>query len=189
MLATARRLVPALALAAALAPAPVACSRHAEAQRQVVDATPARPAEPGPDDTEGLHAIDAHPADAADTAAPLRARGHRAGPPPRAAGGGGFTITGSIGKADAETVLHGARAKLDACYESAHGTNPALAGRVTFRLSIDNQGRVPMAEVVTSTLGGGEPEKCMVEALRDLQFPPSPTGGESTLSFPTTFGR
>ncbi|HXU64259.1 MAG TPA: hypothetical protein VN962_21310, partial [Polyangia bacterium] len=58
----------------------------------------------------------------------------------------------------------------------------------TFRLSIDGRGRVPLAEAVTSTLGGGDPELCMVEALRDLKFPASPSGGESTLTFPMTFG-
>jgi hypothetical protein len=181
-------LVPALALAAALSLALGACSRHAEAPPPVVDAAPDRPAQPGPHDAASPHPIDARPVDAApDTAGPPRPRGHRAEPPPRAAGG--FQIAGSIGRADAETVLHGARPQLDTCYEKAKGKNPALAGRVSFRLSIDNRGQVPMAEVVSSTLGGGEAEKCMVEALRDLQFPPSPTGGESTLSFPMTFGR
>jgi hypothetical protein len=86
-------------------------------------------------------------------------------------------------------VLHGARAKLNACYDREHAQNAALAGRVIFRLSIDNRGRVPLAEVLTSTLGGGDPELCMVEALRDLKFPPSSTGGESTLTFSMAFGR
>jgi hypothetical protein len=190
MLATARRLVPALALAAALSLALGACSRHAEAPAPVVDAAPGNPAQPGPGDAAAPHPSAARSADAApDTEGPPRARGHRAGPPPRAAGDGSFKIEGSIGRADAETVLHGARARLDACYEKARGKDPALAGRVSFRLSIDNRGNVPMAEVVASTLGGGDVEKCMAEALRELQFPPSSTGGESTLSFPMTFGR
>jgi len=60
---------------------------------------------------------------------------------------------------------------------------------VVFRLSVDGRGRVPLAEEVTSTLGGGDPELCMVEALRGLKFPPSATGADSTLTFPMAFGR
>lgn len=117
---------------------------------------------------------------------PPRSHGHRAA---RAPAGGGLKLSGSIIKADAETVLHGARSKLDACCDKAHAQNASLVGRVIFRLSIDNRGRVPLAEVLTSTLGSGDPELCMVEALRDLKFPPSSTGGESTLTFPMVFGR
>jgi hypothetical protein len=189
MLVTGRRLVPALALGAALSMAPGACSRHPEALLPA-DAAPERPARPAPKDAAIDRPIDA-PVDAPpDTAGPPRPHGHRSAPAPRApTAGGGFKIEGSITKADAETVLRGARGKLNACYQKERGNNPALPGRVTFRLSIDNRGRVPLAEVVTSTLGGGDPELCMVEALRDLKFPPSATGGESTLSFSMTFGR
>ena len=197
MLVTARRLIPAtLALLVALSIVPGACSRRTEAP-PAVDTAPARPPEPGPTPKDAAleQGIDARPGDARpgdgppDAAGPPRPQVHRPVAPPRAAGGGGFKLAGSLGKADAETVLRGARAQLNACYQKAQRKNPALAGRVTFRLSIDNRGGVPLAEVVTSTLGGGDPERCMVEALRDLQFPPSATGGESTLSFPMTFGR
>ena len=187
MLVTAGRLVPAtLALLVTLSILPGACSRHA-AVPPVIDAAPVRPLQPGPTPKDGAveEAIDAHP----DAAGAPRAQARRSEAPPRPTGGGGFKLAGSLGKADAETVLRGARAQLNACYGDARGKNRALAGQVTFRLSIDNRGRVPLAEVVSSTLGGGEPERCMVEALRELQFPPSATGGESTLSFPMTFGR
>ena len=86
-------------------------------------------------------------------------------------------------------MLRGARGQLVACFQKARAQAPDLQGRVTFRLSIDGRGRVPLAEVVTSTLGGGDPELCMVEALRDLKFPPSPSGAESTLTFPMTFAK
>jgi hypothetical protein len=169
-----------------------ACARRAEAP-VVVDAALERPSPPaaplGKDaavDAQPL-AVDAQP----DMAGPPRVHGHRAAPPARPAPGG-FKVEGSISKADAETVLHGARGKLNVCYEkerAKEAANALLGGRVIFRLSIDNRGRVPLAEVVTSTLGGGDPELCMVEALRDLKFPPSSTGGESTLTFPMVFGR
>lgn len=108
---------------------------------------------------------------------------------PRPAPAGGFKIEGGIGRPDAETVLRGARGKLEACFQKARAQAPALAGRVTFRLSVDARGRVPLAEVVSSTLGGGDPELCMVESLRDLKFPPSAGGATSTLTFPMMFGK
>jgi len=118
--------------------------------------------------------------------APGRRRAHRAAEP-HAAPAGGMKVTGAIARNDAETVLRGARGQLMACFQKARAQAPDLQGRVTFRLSIDGRGRVPLAEVVTSTLGGGDPELCMVEALRDLKFPPSPSGGESMLTFPMAF--
>jgi hypothetical protein len=169
-----------------------ACARRAEAP-VVVDAALERPTPPAAPvvndaavDAQTV-AVDAQP----DMAGPPRGHGHRAAPPARPSAGG-FKLEGSITKADAETVLHGARGKLNVCYDKELAKNAAggaLRGRVIFRLSIDNRGRVPLAEVVTSTLGGGDPELCMVEALRDLKFPPSSTGGESTLTFPMVFGR
>jgi len=168
-----------------------ACSRRVEAP-VALDAAPERPSPPAAPAVKDaavdqVVAVDAQP----DLAGPPRGHGHRAAAAVRPAAGG-FEISGSITKADAETVLHGARAKLNACYDKEQAKNApktASRGRVIFRLSIDNRGRVPLAEVVTSTLGGGDPELCMVEALRDLKFPPSSTGGESTLTFPMAFGR
>ncbi len=128
------------------------------------------------------------PPDAPADAAAVHRRAHaaRASRPEPA---GGFTVHGDIGRAQAEAVLRGARPRLDACYMKARAGSPDLKGRVTFRLSVDGRGRVPLAEVVSSTLGGGDPELCMVEALRDVKFPASAGGGTSTLTFPLTFGR
>jgi len=155
----------------------------------VIDAALERPLPPAAPEVKDaavdlIVPVDAQP----DLAGPPRSHGHRVAPPARPAAGG-FKVSGSITKADADTVLRGARGELNACYDKEHAKNAALAGRVIFRLSIDNRGRVPLTEVVTSTLGGGDPELCMVEALRDLKFPPSSTGGESTLTFPMVFGR
>jgi hypothetical protein len=157
------------------------CSRHTAPAPAATDGAPARSGQPAVRDA----AVD-RPVDAPG---PPRGPGHRATATPRPPAASGFEVEGGISKADAETVLLGARDKLNACYEQEHAKKASLVGRVTFRLSIDGRGRVPLAEVVSSTLGGGDPERCMMEALRDLRFPPSSTGGESTLTFPVTFGR
>ncbi|MFL5305628.1 MAG: AgmX/PglI C-terminal domain-containing protein [Polyangia bacterium] len=149
---------------------------------------PARPVASAPRDASVDVPRDAQPDGPVDGAAgaPGHRHAHHAAEP-HAAPAGGFKVTGGIGATDAQTVLRGARGQLVACFQKARAQAPGLQGRVTFRLSIDGRGRVPLAEVVTSTLGGGDPELCMVEALRDLKFPPSPSGAESTLTFPMTF--
>ena len=152
-----------------------ACARHAEAPA-LLDGGLEQPSPPAPpvvkdaaiDQGDRFAAVDARPAPA--PAAAPRSHGHRAALAPRPAAGG-FKVEGSIAKADAETVLRGARGKLSDCYDKERAKNASLAGRVVFRLSLDGRGRVPLAEVVTSTLGGGDPELCMVEALRDSQVP------------------
>ncbi|HVY40540.1 MAG TPA: AgmX/PglI C-terminal domain-containing protein [Polyangia bacterium] len=135
-------------------------------------------------DAAGDGPRDAQPDGAAG--APGRRRPHRAAEP-HPTPPGGLKVTGAIARTDVETVLRGARGQLTACFQKARAQAPDLHGLVTFRLSIDGRGRVPLAEVVTSTLGGGDPELCMVEALRDLKFPPSASGGDSTLTFPMAF--
>ncbi|HXJ20194.1 MAG TPA: AgmX/PglI C-terminal domain-containing protein [Polyangia bacterium] len=164
-----------------------ACSRQAPA----VDAGVDRPLVPvaAAHDAAADQARDAQPDLRSDVAGPPpRPRAHHAAAP-RPEPAGGFNVEGGIGRADAEAVLRGARAKLQACYEKARAQTPDLKGRVVFRLSVDGRGRVPLVEAVTSTLGGGDPELCMVEALRNLKFPPAASGAESTLTFPMSFGR
>ena len=78
---------------------------------------------------------------------------------------------------------------LRACYEKARAGNPGLHGKVSFRLTVDQRGRVSLGEVVTSTLGGGDPEMCMVQSLRNVKFPPPAGGAESTVTFQMKFGK
>jgi hypothetical protein len=126
---------------------------------------------------------------APDAAGP--AKPHHAGHHPSSDGeraSGGFKIEGHLDKADAVKTLAGDKAQLRACYERERAKDPALHGKVSFRLTVDDRGRVSLGEVVTSSLGGGDPEMCMIEALRDLKFAPPAGGGESTLSFQMAFG-
>jgi hypothetical protein len=128
--------------------------------------------------------------DAAPDLAGLHARSPAHHAPAAAPGGSsGFKIEGNISKADAEKTLGAGKAKLRGCYEKEHAKDAALHGKVSFRLTVDERGRVSLGEVVTSTLGGGDPEMCMIEALRDLKFAPPAGGGQSKLSFQMTFGR
>jgi hypothetical protein len=163
-----------------------ACSRvPVVPERDAAPDRPLPPAAPAPQDA-APDVTDAAP----DLAGPHAARsgGHRAPAEPRSAAGG-FKIEGNISKPEAERILAVGKAKLRGCYDQEHVGNPALHGKVSFRLTVDDRGRVSLGEVVTSTLGGGDPEMCMIEALRDLKFPPPAGGGESKLSFQMAFGR
>jgi hypothetical protein len=100
-------------------------------------------------------------------------------------GGGGLKVTGSLAKADADRIVRGAAGKLRGCYEKAKAASPSLQGKVTFRLTVDDRGRVTLGEVVTTTLDSGDAEMCMIRLARDFKFPPA--GGESTVTFQMNF--
>jgi len=172
-----------LALVVALAAGP-GCARRAAAPVDAGGPQPA-PAVAPVRDAAVEQPRDAQPDVAPEPAAAHARRHHAAAARPEPAGG--FKVEGEIGRSEAEAVLRGVRPKLDGCYTKARGQAPDLKGRVLFRLSVDGRGRVPLAEVLSSTLGG-DSELCMVEALRDLKFPASPSGGSSTVTFPMTFG-
>jgi hypothetical protein len=118
---------------------------------------------------------------------PVHHAAKRPAPAPAPSGGGAFKVEGSLARADAEKTVHAGQAKMRACYEAAHAQDAALKGRVVFRLTVDDRGRVTLGEVVTSTLGGDDAEMCMIRATRDFKFPAG--GGPSTVSFQMNFGR
>jgi hypothetical protein len=129
-------------------------------------------------------------ADAGDGGTGVRRRpGKKPAREPAAGGGGGgaLTVKGNLPKPDADRVVRAASAKMRGCYDKEKAANPGLAGKVVFRLTVDDRGRVVVGEVVTSTLGGGDAEICMVRATRDLKFPPAE--GESTVEFQMSFAR
>jgi hypothetical protein len=100
-------------------------------------------------------------------------------------GGGGIKVAGNLPKADAEKIVRGGAGKLRGCYDKAKAASPALQGRVSFRLTVDDRGRVTLGEVVTTTLDSGDAEMCMIRLTRDFKFPPA--DGESTVTFQMIF--
>jgi hypothetical protein len=171
-----------------------ACSRSSgPAERDAAPPVPAAPPPampPSPPDARDA------PGDAADGASSGVARpaAHKAIPASAGEGGGGgaiagLKISGDLPRPAVSKVLRAGAGALRASYERQHATHPALRGRVTFALTTDERGRVTLGEVVKSTLGGGDPEMCMVQAARDWKFPAPPGGGESRIEFQIGFGR
>ena len=177
MSARVRTLLAALVLAA--------CSK-AESPAPPPPAPPPPPPAPvvrdaGPDATDA--AVDAPPDGGGG---PVKRPAKKAAAPANGGGSGGFKVEGKLPKGDVEKVVRaGMMPKLRACYTAARAKQADLKGRVVFKLTIDDRGRVTLGEVVTSTLGGGDPEMCMVQATRDFKFPKGE--GESTVSFQMTF--
>jgi hypothetical protein len=145
---------------------------------------PAAPRDAGPDSADA--AADAGPPDAGP-----RATGHRHAAAGEGGGRGisGLAVSDGAARAAVARTLAAHAGALRGCYESARAKVPALAGRVRFRLTLDQRGRVTLGEVVTSTLGDGDPEMCMVNVLRDIRFPTAGGAAESTVAFQMGFGR
>jgi hypothetical protein len=116
---------------------------------------------------------------------PRRPAKRAAAAPASGGGSGGFKVEGKLAKEEVEKIVRAGMPKLRACYVAAHAKQPDLKGRVLFKLTVDHRGSVALGEVVNSTLGGGDPEMCMVQAARDLRFPRS--DGESTVGFQMAF--
>jgi len=169
-----------------LALAAVACSRQEPPPAPQAAPQPLPPPPPPAVRDAAVDVVDGG-GDAADAGAGRR-RGGKKPATSAPTGGGGVKVDGPLPKADAEQAVRGVSAKLRACYDQARATQPALKGRVTFKLTINERGFVTVAEIVTSTLqGGSDAENCMVRAARDFRFPRA--AGESTISFAMTFGR
>jgi hypothetical protein len=168
--------IAALAASAALA----ACARSEPPPLPPPAPVAALPAPSVPD--AGTDAsVDAQP----DAGGPLKHAARKKPAAPAANSGGGFKVDGKLSKADVEKVVRAGMLQLRGCYAAAKATKPDLKGRVLFKLTIDHRGGVTLGEVVTSTLGGGDPEMCMVQATRDFRFPRS--DGESTVGFQMAF--
>jgi hypothetical protein len=162
----------------------VACSRQEATRLEPAAAPPPIAAPPVVRDAA------ADIVDAATDATDARPAPHRRKPAgaPADGGGGGFNVAGSLSRPDGEKVVRGAQPKLRACFEEANPPGSGRKGRVSFKLTIDDRGRVTVTEIPHSTLpGGSDVETCMVHVLRDLHFPRGT--GESSVSFQMSFGR
>ncbi|HEY7374914.1 MAG TPA: AgmX/PglI C-terminal domain-containing protein [Polyangia bacterium] len=176
------------AAAVALAGLALACTRKEAPELKPAAAPPPPPPVAVRDAAPEVRDAAPDVGDAAVDAGDARRGGKRAATPAAGGGsgaGGGLKVTGSLSHADGEKVVRAAQGKLRDCFEHA---NAKGKGRVSFQMTVDDRGRVTVAEIPTSSLpGGSDVETCMVHVLRDLRFPRG--GGESTISFQMSFGR
>jgi TonB family protein len=175
-------------LAAALIPAALATSCN-QAARPAPAAPPQEAApeeDPWGDDTsdtgEPSHEQAAPEPGGVDLPAAsgsARNTGESDGPPPKA----------DRGINDYRAIVQGNRDAFRACYEKSLGAHPGIKGRVSLVFLIDPKGNVKEARIdpAASDIHHKDLEDCMVAALKNLSFPPSRRGMESTIRYPFQF--
>jgi TonB family protein len=94
------------------------------------------------------------------------------------------TMTAGLDKAIIKRVIRQHVPRIRYCYERQLVQDPALAGRVMIDFTIDANGRVSAA---TAQGFHAEIERCLVDALRAMQFPPPHGGGSVRVSYPFLF--
>ena len=85
--------------------------------------------------------------------------------------------------------VHDRRQGFRDCYEAFLVGHPAIAVDITVRFLIGPKGDVKSAEVVddASTIDNPELTSCLIERVRQLQFPASSRGSESKVNYPFNF--
>lgn len=92
----------------------------------------------------------------------------------------GIEVEGEVGGLDPEAVDKAVRAAerdIDRCWEQGVARNELVAGNIQLVLGIGRDGRPVHGFVEQSTLGEGQMERCMLEALSARSFP-KPVGGK-----------
>lgn len=78
------------------------------------------------------------------------------------------------------------RAQIAHCYQRELTSRPDLAGRVSIRFVIDQQGRVVNAVVAGDSLDSPSVGQCVANVIRMISFP-SPDNGVVVVNYPFTF--
>ena len=96
--------------------------------------------------------------------------------------------TGTIAKADINSIIIAEMNRFRACYQREFQKNNALEGEVVVQFSVDVDGSIKGAKVKTSTLGNSLVEQCILRNFLGLRFPP-PAGGTATpiINYPFIF--
>ncbi|MFK7990751.1 MAG: TonB family protein [Sandaracinaceae bacterium] len=94
------------------------------------------------------------------------------------------------GSFDPSIVTRQIRARIRAiqtCYERELRNNPALAGRVLVRFTIQPTGTVSGATAQENSTGSPAVASCVVSTIRRFRFSPGPEGGSVTFAYPFVF--
>lgn len=106
-----------------------------------------------------------------------------------ASSSGAPTVESEVGALDEAKVKHTfqrATAKLYACFTQGAQRLAYLGGDVRFVVRVARDGRARWAYANDSTLGDHETERCMLDVLKAMAWPP-PSGGEGLAESSFTF--
>ncbi|NDD92874.1 hypothetical protein EBZ37_12390, partial [bacterium] len=88
----------------------------------------------------------------------------------------GADVQGGLDRETVRRVIQSYRGKIRACYERAQISKPKLAGRVVPQFEISPKGPVVSASVKASTAGSPVLESCLLDVIREMQFPMAASG-------------
>lgn len=100
---------------------------------------------------------------------------------------GPIETNGGLSKEVIRRVVRRHHNEVKFCYEQALRARPDLEGRVTTRFMISPSGSVAASVVQSSTLGSGEAEQCISQAITRWSFPAPSDGGMVSVTYPFVF--
>ena len=101
-------------------------------------------------------------------------------------GGGGIEIAG-MDKALVDAVIRRHLQSIRYCYQRELQREPSLAGKITVRFVIANDGSVSNVSTKSSTLGNAEVEGCINNRFYKMDFPKPKGNGIVFVSYPFLF--
>jgi TonB family protein len=75
---------------------------------------------------------------------------------------------------------------LDKCYKEALKKNPALGGRLVYKLTLGEDGRITAA-LLDGASGSYELQNCVAKLIKEVYFDPGPVGGSVTYTYRVIF--
>ncbi len=101
-----------------------------------------------------------------------------------------FYVQEYEGSIDRDMVRRVVRTKLypiSVCYKSELKDNKGLKGRVLFEIEVQEDGKARSAKVVSSELGNDNFHNCVIQVLKQAQYPTIPVGTIAVIRYPFTF--
>lgn len=103
-----------------------------------------------------------------------------------------FSIAEQDQKIDREEVRLIIRKNLNSiktCYDDGLKNNPNIQGKIVIEWDLASDGSVSKAAVKSSELKSETVENCIVNKIKALKFPASPTGTIANISYPFSFSK
>ncbi|MEM9453847.1 MAG: AgmX/PglI C-terminal domain-containing protein [Myxococcota bacterium] len=94
------------------------------------------------------------------------------------------TVRGALDRDIIRRIVRSHINEVRYCYRQGLAKDPTLAGRVTIELTIDPSGKVPTANVKSTSLSDDEVAECIAKATKRWRFPKPSDGGVAIVTYP-----
>jgi tetratricopeptide (TPR) repeat protein len=94
---------------------------------------------------------------------------------------------GGLGRAAVQRALQNGERGPRGCYERRSIVRPDLAGDMTVEVRVDAQGNPEAVNIVRSTIGDDDVQRCVETEIRGLRFPAAGEGGAITVQHTLSF--